>query len=151
MKSEDHAHFILLTTDNIATVVAMYCRVFNDEPWNDGWTETVALERLNTFVKFPTFLGVAMMSGDEVIGFSLGWAERWVESWQFHLYEMCVDPKLQGLGYGRKLMVELERLAKERAYTAVFLKTSENAPAKQFYEACDFKQHGMVVMGKRLL
>jgi aminoglycoside 6'-N-acetyltransferase I len=151
MKRVVNAQFVLLTEENMSTVVPLYCRVFNAAPWNDGWTDAVARERLKTFGKFPNFLGAAMMDGAEVIGFALGWAERWVDSWQFHLYEMCIDSKLQGQGYGRKLMLELERLATERAYTAVFLKTAENAPAKHFYEACNYRQRNMIVMGKRLV
>jgi aminoglycoside 6'-N-acetyltransferase I len=151
MKQLQNTSFTLLTADNISTIVPLYCRVFNAEPWKDGWTEAVAFERLNTFAQFPTFLGVAILSDSEVQGFALGWAERWVNSWQFHLYEMCIDLKAQGQGHGRAVITEMERLVKERSYTEIFLKTSTDAPAKQFYEACGYQQRGMVVMGKRLV
>jgi aminoglycoside 6'-N-acetyltransferase I len=151
MKIGDNRTFVLLNAENISTVVPLYCNVFNSEPWNDGWTEGVAFERLNTFVKYPTFLGVAVLDGSAVLGFALGWAERWVDDWQFHLYEMCVDSNKQGQGHGRRLIAELEKLAKARAYTGVFLKTAANAPAKQFYEACGYRPRDMIVMGKRLI
>ena len=76
--------FQKLSSANITSVVPVYMNVFNAAPWNDGWTEGAATERLQSFAKFPEFLGLSVCLDGVVSGFGLGWAERWVNDWQYH-------------------------------------------------------------------
>lgn len=141
--------FQKLSSANITSVVPVYMNVFNAAPWNDGWTEGAATERLQSFAKFPEFLGLSVCLDGVVSGFGLGWAERWVNDWQYHLYEMRIAPELQGKGYGRALLAELEKQSKVRGQMAIFLQTGANVPARKFYEACGFRDRGLIIMGKR--
>ena len=138
-----------LKPDNILQVVPLYMDVFNSPPWNDGWSELAATERMASFAKYPEFFGLKLLLDGVAIGFALGWAERWVGSWHFHLYEMCISPKIQGKGYGRILLSELEKQTKQRGQTAIFLQTGAQAAAHKFYEACGFRDCGLTIMGKR--
>ena len=141
--------FAELSLENIEHVVPLFVEVFNSAPWNDGWSEQAATERLRSFAKYPEFFGLEILIDDVAIGFALGWAERWVDAWQFHLYEMCISPKMQGKGYGRMLLSELEKQTKERGQTAIFLQTGAQVPAHKFYEACGYRDRGLTIMGKR--
>jgi aminoglycoside 6'-N-acetyltransferase I len=138
-----------INLENIAQIVPLYIEVFNAAPWNDGWTAKAATERMTSFAKFPEFFGLSLFVDGVVVGFALGWAERWVNSWQFHLYEMCISPKLQSKGYGRVLLSELEKQTRERGQTAIFLQTGAQVPAHRFYEACGYCDRGLTIMGKR--
>lgn len=138
-----------LSIKNILQVVPLYMEVFNSAPWNDGWNSEAATERMSSFAKYPEFFGLKLLADDVAIGFALGWAGRWVNAWQFHLYEMCVSPKLQGKGYGRMLLAELEKQSRQRGQTAIFLQTGAKVPARQFYEACGYRDKGLTIMGKR--
>jgi aminoglycoside 6'-N-acetyltransferase I len=124
-------------------------KVFNAAPWNDGWTQHAATERLESFAKYPEFFGLSVCSDGVVVGFGLGWAERWVNDWQYHLYEMCISPEFQGQGHGRALLAELEKQSKAKGRVAIFLQTGANVPARKFYEACGFRDLGLIIMGKR--
>ena len=138
-----------LSSANITSVVPVYINVFNVDPWNDGWTQHSATERLESFAKYPEFFGLSISLDGVTVGFGLGWAERWVNDWQYHLYEMCIAPELQGQGCGRALLAELEKQSKAKGQVAIFLQTGANVPARKFYEACGFRDRGLIIMGKR--
>jgi aminoglycoside 6'-N-acetyltransferase I len=144
-----YVEFEELSFEDILQVVPLYMEVFNSAPWNDGWSEQAASERMRSFARFPEFFGLKILAGGLAIGFALGWAERWVNAWQFHLYEMCILPKLQGKGYGRMLLTELEKQTREKGQTGIFLQTSAQAPAFQFYEACGYRDRGLTILAKR--
>ena len=141
--------FEQLNLENVRHVVPVYMKVFNSAPWNDRWSAGAATERLMSFAKYPEFFGLKMSVGGVEIGFALGWAERWVDAWKFHLYEMCISPDMQGKGHGRILLSELERQTREKGHTAIFLQTGALVPARKFYESCGYGDHGLVIMGKR--
>ncbi len=138
-----------LNPENIDQVVLIYTDVFNAVPWNDGWGIESATERLTSFAKYPEFFGLKILLDGAAIGFALGWAERWVDAWQFHLYEMCVSPKMQGKGYGRILLAELEKRSQQKGQTALFLQTGTHVPARKFYEARGYRDRGLTLLGKR--
>jgi aminoglycoside 6'-N-acetyltransferase I len=138
-----------INPENILQVVPLYMAVFNSPPWNDGWSELAATERMRSFAKYPKFFGLKLSVDGVAIGFALGWAERWVDAWKFHLYEMCISPDWQGQGYGRILLSELERQTRGKGHTAMFLQTGAKVPARKFYDACGYRDHGLVIMGKR--
>lgn len=149
LDAQRYVVFEELSIKNILQVVPLYIEVFNSAPWNDGWSVEATTERMTSFAKYPEFFGLKIVIDDVAIGFALGWAERWVNAWQFHLYEMCVSPKLQGKGYGRLLLSELEKQTKQRGQTAIFLQTGAQIPAHKFYQACGYRDRGLTIMGKR--
>ena len=138
-----------LKPENIFQVVPLYVDVFNSPPWNDGLSELATTERMMSFAKYPEFFGLKMSVDGVAIGFALGWAERWVGSWQCHLYEMCISPKIQRKGYGRILLSEIEKQTKQRGQAATFLQTGAQVPAHKFYEACGYRDRGLTILGKR--
>ena len=135
--------------ENLLQVVPLYMEVFNSDPWSDGWSVEAATERMTSFAKYFEFFSMRILVGEVAIGFALGWAERWVKVWQFHLYEICVSPKMQGKAYGRVLHSELEKQTRERGLTALFLQTDAQLPAHKFYEVCGYRDRALTVMGKR--
>lgn len=96
-----------LAADDLEEVARLYAETFNRPPWNDGWTEEAALERLSRYLDHPDSLGVVAIRDGRVHRFALGMAERWVDGEYFHLKEMCTDPSAQRTGIGDRVLEEL--------------------------------------------
>ncbi|MDD0837537.1 GNAT family N-acetyltransferase [Curvibacter sp. HBC61] len=139
-----------LEPGHLARLARLYVEIFNGPPWHDGWTEAVALERLSGFAAVPTFWGLGQWHGERLLGFALGWGERWVDGWTFHLKEMGVAPELQGQGQGRALMQALGSGLRERGYQSINLQTSRGSPAAQFYATQGFVDLNLLSLHKSL-
>ena len=50
---------------------------------------------------------------------------------------MAVDPKVQKIGLGKKMIFELEKIAKDNHYTKIILESRETAV--EFYEKCGYR------------
>lgn len=142
--------FVALDACNLTHFTGLYCTLFNAAPWHDGWTEAVALERLQGFAAVPSFFGLGQLQGSQPVGFALGWGERWVNGWTFHLKEMGVAPALQGQGLGRALMQALSAHLRERGYQSINLQTGRSIPAAHFYQAQGFVDLDLLSLHKGL-
>ncbi|MEH3087887.1 MAG: GNAT family N-acetyltransferase [Xylophilus ampelinus] len=139
-----------MNSDNIERFAALYLSVFNSPPWNDGWSSQAVTERLSSFAAMPTFTGLGMEKDGTPVGLVLGWGERWVRGWVFHLKEMCVAAPLQRLGTGSRLMREFEQRLRAQGFRGVTLQTGAHAPARSFYLALGYEPINLVVLGKSL-
>lgn len=142
--------FIPLMAENCNQFAALYQEVFNAPPWNDGWTALSAVERLESFAAMPTFRGLSMFRNEQAIGIALGWGERWVNGWIFHLKEMCVRADYQRQGVGQRLMHEFEKQLAEDRFTGVNLQTGMKMPARNFYEKLGYTPRSLVTLSKPL-
>ncbi|MES3001081.1 MAG: GNAT family N-acetyltransferase [Pseudomonadota bacterium] len=141
---------VALDGTNIQSVVPLYMSVFNDPPWNDGWTAEAAAERLHAFAAFPRFHGIAIFRSEAAIAFALGWGERWTTGWHFHLKEMCVAAGQQDQQIGSRLLASVETRLAAAGFEGIYLQTGGNVPARGFYEAKGFRDLRLVSLSKRL-
>ncbi len=142
--------FVTLSRANLPVFADLYQSVFNAPPWNDGWIKEAATERLTTFADFPTFRGMGILHEEIPIAFVLGWGERWVQGWVFHVKEMCVHSDWQRRGLGRELMTAFESQLSREGFRSVELQTGEKTPARSFYESHGYRQMGLVSLHKKL-
>lgn len=142
--------FVALSRANLSEFVDLYQTVFNAPPWSDGWTKEAITERLTTFVDFPTFRGLGLICKEKPTALVLGWGERWVKGWTFHVKEMCVHCDWQRRGLGRQLMTAFERFLLSEGFHSVELQTGEGTPAYTFYESQGFRRTGLASMHKKL-
>ncbi|MBD9668838.1 GNAT family N-acetyltransferase [Variovorax sp. VRV01] len=141
---------IALSSVNIRQFSPLYQSVFNSPPWNDGWSEDAVIERLTGFAAFPTFQGVGLVREGEPLGLVLGWGERWVDGWTFHIKEMCVHQSGQRQGLGKKLMLAFEERLRRLEFLGANLQTGDAAPARIFYEGIGYRALGLVSLHKQL-
>jgi ribosomal protein S18 acetylase RimI-like enzyme len=141
---------VALDGTNIESVVPLYVSVFNAPPWNDGWTEEAAAERLHAFAAFPRFHGIAVLRSGAAIAFALGWGERWTTGWHFHLKEMCVASDQQHQQIGSRLLRSIEGRLAVAGFEGIYLQTGANVPAREFYEAKGFRDLGLVSLSKQV-
>lgn len=65
------------------------------------------------------------------------------------IHRLCVDPKAQGKGIGRRMMDFAERLIDEKGYTSIRLDVfSQNPRAYQLYKKLGYKYTGEVAFCK---
>lgn len=65
----------------------------------------------------------------------------WSRAQEAYLAELYVVPSRRGQGYGRELITEAMRVARERGADYAFLVTSEDdRPAQRLYEAAGFRR-----------
>ena len=110
----------------------------------------MAAERLESFAAMPTFRGLSIFRNEQAIGIALGWGERWVNGWVFHLKEMCVHADYQRQGVGQKLMHEFEKQLGEDGFTEINLQTGMQIPARNFYEKLGYEPRSLVTLSKPL-
>ncbi len=130
-------------------IVPLYCSVFNEEPWNDDWTEEAAFERLLTFCRIPRFDGLVMSIDGKPMAMVLGWEERWSRGWMFLIKDMCVDVSLRRSGMGKELMSTFENGLIEKGFAGAYLEMLGEGAYSDFYAALNFDRIPLVILRKR--
>ncbi|MGN7478279.1 GNAT family N-acetyltransferase [Solibacillus silvestris] len=118
----------------------IFMEVFNAEPWNDEWTDGIALQYLTDFYGTPNFLGIAAVENEEVLGFIFGVQRKWYSGDEYFIHEMCVDSKRQSEGIGKMMLQELEKHLQAKSIDNIALLTNRNIPAEQFYKNNGFEE-----------
>lgn len=108
-------------------------------------------ERLTELFKHQRFLGIGIYNNKELIGFSLGYIERWLHSNHFYLNEMCVKATFQSKGIGSILISALEEYCIKNNITDIYLLTARNGQAEAFYKKNGYSVNDkMIAMSKQL-
>ncbi|AEB74989.1 GNAT family N-acetyltransferase [Clostridium botulinum] len=118
----------------------IYPSIFNDEPWNENWTETIAHERLREIYNTPKFKGIVYIKDEKVIGAILGNLEQWDSGIKYSLKEFFVDKKAQGNGLGSTMLKYLDKELKNLKIKSVELYTLKGRSTEGFY-----KKNGYIV------
>lgn len=141
-----------LSLENVEECTELYSNVFNGEPWNDGWVEDDARERLLDIFTNRNFFGIGIHNQDQkLIGFLAGYTEKWLNNYHFNLYEMCVKTDLQGKGIGSQLLKKLEIYCNKNDINQIYLLTARDGQAEAFYKKNGFYvSPKMIMMSKRL-
>ena len=122
-----------ITVDNIEQCIKLYISVFNSEPWNETWTIQSAKERLTDLLQTPKFLGFLLYESGDLIGFIAGNSKKSYAGLTFYLAELCINNRIQGKGYGTKLLLSLEDELKKRDIQSLYLLTVNGGAAEAFY------------------
>ena len=121
----------------------LYRSAFNDEPWNDDWSNT---DQLYEYIKDVSgyFQGVnyGLMIDGKLSALSLGTIRHWWEGTNYNIEEFCVDPNLQGKGVGSRFMRLIEEDIKKQGIAGVFLQTDSDKPSYGFYHKNGYNDLG---------
>jgi ribosomal protein S18 acetylase RimI-like enzyme len=142
----------VLSLENLEECTELYTCVFNGEPWNDGWEEEDARERLLDIFSNRKFWGIGIYDKEQkMIGFLVGYTEKWLSNHHFYLNEMCVKSELQGRGIGSKLIKELDVFCDKNDINCIYLLTAKDGQAEAFYKKNGFYvSPKMIMMSKSL-
>ncbi|MDN3955201.1 GNAT family N-acetyltransferase [Sporolactobacillus laevolacticus] len=122
-----------MTTEYLEACTELYINVFRSEPWNEDWTYDAGYQRLSDIIHTPNFLGFTVQDNGEIVGFIAGYSKVSFQGLTFYLAEFCVNNKIQGKGYGSRLLSFLEQELQKRKIHSLFLITERNGIARKFY------------------
>ncbi|WP_237086933.1 GNAT family N-acetyltransferase [Paenibacillus ihbetae] len=137
--------------NDILPCTKTFMQVFNEEPWNDGWTMERARKYLQDFTDTPEFVGVIAEDVSGAAGFIFGVRKRWWSADEFFIHEMCVRGTSQQSGIGTGMLQFLERELTASGVSNMTLLTNRNIPAESFYKRNGFNEiDRLVFMSKDL-
>ncbi|MDQ0242797.1 ribosomal protein S18 acetylase RimI-like enzyme [Bacillus fengqiuensis] len=140
-----------MSKEKSAEYIRLYASVFNEEPWNEHWTEQAALERLEDFMNTPKFSGFLLYDEGELVGAIVGHGRVVMDRLSFYVGDFFIKGNQQGKGYGKRLLRHLETDLKTKGFHRVTLLTMADSPAETFYEKQGYEvNNGRVIMGKSL-
>lgn len=142
---------IEMVKEDIDRYVALYISVFNDKPWNDRWTQETANIRIRDMMDTHTFVGKALIEGDQLIGMIWGQKEQFYNGVHFQIQEFCVKSNLQGKGYGSMLLSALRDTLQTDNISNIYLITAKGERTEGYYLRKGFKTSSdMILMSQSL-
>lgn len=126
----------------------LFILVFNSPPWDEMWKQQEALNRLEDCYNTPESYGVVATVNDEVVGFAIGYVEKWYDGKHFYLKEMCVKSSNQRSGIGTKIFNTLSQSLISQDVNQLYLLTMRDSIAEAFYKKCGFDNSKMIVISK---
>ena len=144
--------FVELELSQYPLLAKHYVETYNAPPWNDQWTEALALEKLTEMMDCRGVFGlVCYDDNDHFAGVILGNPEIHFNCNQFFIKDFFVALPLQGKGIGSLLMAEFEKRLAATGIDRIYLFTSKGKRTEDFYEKRGFNTWGgMVLMGKNI-
>lgn len=118
-----------MRADDLATVMAIELRAY-PFPWTPG------IFRDCLRAGYPAWV---LQEGTRIIGYGV----LSVAAGEAHVLNLCIDPEVQGLGHGRRLLRSLLRIARGHGAARVFLEVRpSNPPAIALYHEEGFNEIG---------
>jgi len=105
-----------------------------------------ALNRLEDIYNMPWSHSVVAIEEERIIGFAIGYIERWHQGKSFYLKEMCIDSTKQRSGIGTKIMDVLCQNLVSQGVKKIYLLTAQDSPAAAFYEKRGFCHNSKIIM-----
>ena len=122
---------------------------FNKPPYHDGWTAKSAQKTLNNY--FNIGYGLIAVENKEIVGAVIIRDDPYAKGLYIVIEELIVKSNVQGKGIGKKLIKEVEKIAKKKKAHSIYLYTHRKSGAFNFYKKLGYKESkGMATMGKVL-
>ena len=139
-------------TEEIPASRELFAGVFTGEPWNDDWSDGEQLDLyLEDLVGQQNSLTYGLYEDGRMVGLSMGRMKHWYTGTEYYIDELCIRTDRQGTGLGTLFLQEIEHAIREAGMVQIFLQTSADVPAYQFYRKNGFQElKGHVSFQKRI-
>lgn len=119
--------------------------------WQDTGLEQTETETLDALAKQLAWDSDLVMIAEhegEVAGVIVGT----IDGTRGYFYRLAVNPALQGMGIGRKLVEALEKRFEERGVTRVFIMVNQdNKKVLPFYQQLGYEVKEYITLSKKLM
>ena len=139
-------------TEEMPAIRELFAGVFTGEPWNDDWSDGEQLDLyLEDLVGQQNSLTYGLYEDGRMVGLSMGRMKHWYTGTEYYIDELCIRTDRQGTGLGTLFLQEIEHAIREAGMIQIFLQTSADVPAYQFYRKNGFQElKGHVSFQKRI-
>ena len=121
-------------TEEMPAIRELFAGVFTGEPWNDDWSDGEQLDLyLEDLVGQQNSLTYGLYEDGRMVGLSMGRMKHWYTGTEYYIDELCIRTDRQGTGLGTLFLQEIEHAIREAGMVQIFLQTSADVPAYQFY------------------
>jgi len=136
--------------------VEVFIKVYNAEPFEDGWTEEAAGRRLADLWNTPGCLGFVAEEEHRVLGsvaeeehrvagFAIGHAEHWFTGKRFCIDEICVRPEHQRARVGTAVLEGLVEELVKMVVETVYVLAGRGTAADEFFRIKGFYPNDRLV------
>lgn len=130
-----------LSIEQIEKIKLLFFNIFSNEPWNDDWSDSVQLHKyIEDLIGNNNSLSLGLFDDDKLIGLSLGYVMHWCVGTEYYIFEFCIETERQGEGLGTDFLSRIEKYAKNKKITHIFLQTERTVPAYHFYQKNGFSE-----------
>ena len=141
----------LLKYEHLRPCTEVFIAAFSCTPWNEEWDSSSAFDRLSACHKMPNFYGLVATEDSKVLGFAMGFTERWYKGYHYCLKELCVETTYQRAGTGRTIISALQKNLVDEGVDMIYFSTMQNSNAERFYRKCGFLASSeLLVMTKNI-
>ena len=129
-----------MTVSDKDTIRKLFRDVFENEPWNDDWSDEKQLDAyLMDLIGQDNSLTLGYWDEEQLTGIAMGHIKHWYTGTEYYIDELCVSRSLQGRGIGSSFLKEIEAYLEEHGIVQIFLQTERTVPAFRFYQNRGFE------------
>lgn len=141
----------LLEPRHLQECGTLLMEAYNCAPWDNCWSEEVALIYLKEFMTNPRFIGFVIVEANKIVGAAFCHEKTWWTNDELFVDEFFISPSCQRKGYGNVLLAHIEEYIKEKKLAGFTLLTNRFMPSVKFYDKNNFvKAEHVVFMYKEV-
>jgi len=128
----------MMAEEDIDRVVPLYIEHYNNYE-NGEWTQQTTYKRIHQVWSREDSLCMMLESGNEVIGFVMGYFEQYDDIQAYDLVEIVIAHEYQGKGIGAEFMALIEAKVKELGGAMIQLEAVNDDMHNRFYGKLGYK------------
>ncbi|MBQ8618574.1 MAG: GNAT family N-acetyltransferase [Clostridia bacterium] len=130
---------------DVPAIARLYMESYADSTWQEIWSYENAHQRIFDLTSSLINIGLICLVDDIVIGCIIAEVLSWHTGKQMEIKEVFVSPNYRDQGIGSSLIIEAERIGKERNVGEFFLWTNNDRKLTQFYRHCGYRSSNNVI------
>jgi len=128
----------MMAEEDIDRVVPLYIEHYNNYEGGE-WTQQTTYKRIHQVWSREDSLCMMLESGNEVIGFVMGYFEQYDDIQAYDLVEIVIAHEYQGKGIGAEFMALIEAKVKELGGAMIQLEAVNDDMHNRFYGKLGYK------------
>jgi ribosomal protein S18 acetylase RimI-like enzyme len=149
-KYMNNLSFVELKESNIDEAVKLFVEYFNITE-KTNWTYDKAFRRIHEAITKEDSLSLMILLNQKVVGFEMGYLEQYEDGLVFDLHEIVIAKAYQRKGYGKALLTEAMKRAKDKGAFLCQLIAINDAAHDKFYSSLGIQNCTNLVLKSRII